>query len=168
MHCIGSLIGNEGELVVTTLHDPPHFFLNAGRLYHYVNQTTVLPVNVYPPPTPPSDAYDAQQSIQPSPQRSRTGLHKLKVERKVDGIDGEWFYRGSSLHLSPTKLAPSLKEGQSPKSGVKVIRKGNKLTPMPSQSNEGVFWACEMKRGAEGLWGRCVRSCWSQSNQPAH
>lgn len=77
----------------------------------YINETTVMAVNVHEPETAPPGS--AQQPLDVNRDASRDGLYKLKVGEKKEGVDGEWYYVGSSLHFAKKRLPPPLPKGSS-------------------------------------------------------
>ncbi|KAG9037724.1 hypothetical protein FRB95_004570 [Tulasnella sp. JGI-2019a] len=136
--------GHPGSVMVTVTPDPPAFFINAGRLYAYVNQTTVMSVNVHEPAATSSDS--TQDAV-------RDGLYKLKIGAKKEGIEGEWYYIGSSLHFAKNRLPPPLKKGVEVDVTAKRVWRDNQWTLLPD-NNEGVYWACELRPSANNIWGR--------------
>ncbi|KAG8891720.1 hypothetical protein FRB99_003403 [Tulasnella sp. 403] len=129
--------GVAGDAMVATTPNPPTFFLKSGQLFAYVNQTTVMYVNVVDPKT------DKTLVV-------REGMFNVQLGAKKEGLAGEFYYVGDSLHLSKTSLPPP-----HPAPGQKALFQFGKLVAV-SETNDGLWWACEERRGHDGTMGRAL------------
>ncbi|KAG8852375.1 hypothetical protein FRB96_008721 [Tulasnella sp. 330] len=147
--------GQAGSAMVTSTPNPPAFFINSGRLYVYINDTAVMAVNVHEPKTEslPASTGSAQQPL--TKDTARAGLYNLMIEEKRGGIEGEWYYVGSSLHFAKTRLPPPLKKGSSVELGSKRIWRNDRWTLLP-ENNDGVYWQCELRPSVDNIWGRML------------
>ena len=142
--------GNPGAVVLAESTEPPTFFLKSGRLFSYVNQTSLLFVNVIDPWT----------AKKPTRLPARPGLYNVELSTKQEGMDGEFYWVGDSLHFSDRRLPPPLPQQNKREvpSGEKMVRRGGGLTKVLGETNDGLWFACQEINGAQhgGLSGRAL------------
>ncbi|KAG8926878.1 hypothetical protein FRC01_008279 [Tulasnella sp. 417] len=138
--------GVAGSAMVGNMVDPPNFFIKNGRLMAYVNQTSILYVNVIDPADTPSPSGK-------SPVRS--GLFAVEFAEKQEGMAGEFFWVQDVLNFSRKRLPPPLKKNQQAQPGEKRVWKDGKLIEV-GENNGGLWWACGTRHGANGHWGRSL------------
>lgn len=106
--------------MISEFPNPATFFLKSGRLYAYVNQTSVLHVNVIESKISPLTGKDKS---------AKPGLMKLQLDTKRAGLDVEFFWTISSLHFRVRDRSGSKKKKES------EYEEGS--------ANGGLWWACE-------------------------
>ncbi|KAG9016774.1 hypothetical protein FRB90_002194 [Tulasnella sp. 427] len=140
------LPGTAASAMIGHIVQPPTFFIKNGRLMAYVNQTSILYVNVI-------DPAETKSSLGKSPVRS--GLFAVEFAEKQEGVAGEFFWVSDVLNFSRNRLPPPLKKGQQPMSGEKTAWKDGKLI-LVGENNGGLWWACDTRHGINRAWGRSL------------
>ncbi|KAG8937122.1 hypothetical protein FRC03_009659 [Tulasnella sp. 419] len=153
--------GVRGEAIIADTHSMPIFFLNSGRLYQYINQTTLLHVNVVEPRDFDSHSAEASQYS------FKKDLLKLEISTKKRGVKGDFYYVMDSLHfgLRGAGAGKQLRIGDQKQ----FVVKGSEAA-REGETNEGLWWVCEEKRTHEGVPGRAVYldfKGWNFHNRPA-
>ncbi|KAG9051427.1 hypothetical protein FS837_006603 [Tulasnella sp. UAMH 9824] len=138
--------GTAGTAMIGNMVDPPTFFIKNGRLMAYVNQTSILYVNVIDPALTPAP-------LGKSP--VRPGLFAVEFAEKQESMPGEFFWVQDVLNFSRGRLPPPLKKNQQAQPGEKMVWKDGKLIPV-GENNGGLWWACNTMQGANGAWGRSL------------
>ncbi|KIO31036.1 hypothetical protein M407DRAFT_221503 [Tulasnella calospora MUT 4182] len=138
--------GVAGTAMVGNMAYPPTFFIKNGRLMAYVNQTSILYINVI-------DPADTPAPLGKSP--VRPGLFAVEFAEKQEGMAGEFFWVQDVLNFSRGRLPPPLKKNQQAQPGEKSVWKDGKLIQV-GENNGGLWWACGTNRGANGAWGRSL------------
>lgn len=128
------------------VQNPPTFFIKNRRLFAYVNATTVMHVNVVDP---------AANKPSPYPQPpTRPGLMSIVLAPTSEGAEeGEWFFNGERLQYSKQLLGTPMRNSNGAKQ--KVIWKNQKHIPV-SETNDGLWWACEARRNFRNELGRIL------------
>lgn len=139
-------LGVAAPAMIANIVEPPTFFIKNGRLMAYVNQTSILYVNVIDPADTPAPS--GRSPVRP-------GLFAVEFAEKQEGMAGEFFWVQDVLNFSRKRLPPPLKKNQQVQPGEKMVWKDGKLIQV-GENNGGLWWACGTRHGENGAWGRSL------------
>lgn len=132
---------------------PTTFFINNGQLYAYVNQTSVLHVNVIDPSKSTAQTENqgeapqvhlGSRQVHTAEAPHREGLMKVELGTKKEGLDGTFYYVLDALYF-----------GLQGKKGV--------VRGRPT-SNGGLWWVCEPRPTYDGHGGKAVYVNFGEAN----